>query len=181
MTWVISFKKNYSETIFASTIIGNQYKMLKKFTATDKLLFLSAIMSLIFSEVLYFQGEKADGSFIGLWVPSILAFGIYLKLINNSQQWLSLSPISQASSPFFLEWDFIFPLSKPIRKVNNPLNWLPNVPFGGLLFYSPINNSPEELWLLSSLESTRVILEVKLHLRVYFEWATILLNSTWNA
>jgi hypothetical protein len=60
--------------------------MLKKFTATDKLLFLSAIMSLIFSEVLYFQGEKADGSFIGLWVPSILAFGIYLKLINNSQQ-----------------------------------------------------------------------------------------------
>jgi hypothetical protein len=58
--------------------------MLKKFTTTDKLLFLSAIMSLIFSEVLYFQGEKADGSFIGLWVPSILAFGIYLKLINNS-------------------------------------------------------------------------------------------------
>jgi hypothetical protein len=58
--------------------------MLKKFTATDKLLFLSAIMSLIFSEVLYFQGEKEDGSFIGLWVPSILAFGIYLKLINNS-------------------------------------------------------------------------------------------------
>jgi len=58
--------------------------MLKKFTVTDKLLFLSAIMSLIFSEVLYFQGEKADGSFIGLWVPSILAFGIYLKLINNS-------------------------------------------------------------------------------------------------
>ena len=58
--------------------------MLKKFTTTDKLLFLSAIMSLIFSEVLYFQGEKADGSFIGLWVPSILAFGIYLKLINNA-------------------------------------------------------------------------------------------------
>jgi hypothetical protein len=58
--------------------------MFKKFTVTDKLLFLSAIMSLIFSEVLYFQGEKADGSFIGLWVPSILAFGIYLKLINNS-------------------------------------------------------------------------------------------------
>ena len=38
-----------------------------------------------FSELLYFQGEKADGTFIGLWVPSILAFGIYLKLINNSK------------------------------------------------------------------------------------------------
>jgi len=59
--------------------------MFKKFTTTDKLLFLSAILSLIFSEILYFQGEKADGTFIGIWVPSILAFGIYLKLINNTK------------------------------------------------------------------------------------------------
>ncbi len=59
--------------------------MLKKFTITDKLLFISAISSLIFSEVLYFQGEKTDATFIGIWVPSILAFGIYLKLIQNSQ------------------------------------------------------------------------------------------------
>lgn len=62
--------------------------MLKKFTTTDKLLFVAAILSLIFAEVLYFQGEKADGTFIGLWVPSILAFGIYLKLINNTKKWL---------------------------------------------------------------------------------------------
>jgi hypothetical protein len=59
--------------------------MFKKFTTSDKLLFLAAILSLIFSEILYFQGEKADGAFIGIWVPSILAFGIYLKLINNSK------------------------------------------------------------------------------------------------
>ncbi len=59
--------------------------MFKKFTTADKLIFVSAILSLIFSELLYFQGEKEDGSFIGLWVPSILAFGIYLKLINNSK------------------------------------------------------------------------------------------------
>ncbi len=59
--------------------------MLKKFTTTDKLLFIAALLSLIFSEVLYFQGEKSDGTFIGIWVPSILAFGIYLKLINNSK------------------------------------------------------------------------------------------------
>lgn len=57
--------------------------MLKKFTSTDKLLFLAALLSLIFSEILYFQGNKEDGTFIGLWVPSILAFGIYLKLINS--------------------------------------------------------------------------------------------------
>lgn len=59
--------------------------MLSKFTLTDKLLFAAALMSLIFSEILYFQGEKQDGTFIGLWVPSILAFGIYLKLILNSK------------------------------------------------------------------------------------------------
>tara|TARA_R110000787_G_scaffold96415_6_gene199815 strand:- start:4068 stop:4253 length:186 start_codon:yes stop_codon:yes gene_type:complete len=59
--------------------------MFKKFTFTDKLLFVAAILSLIFSEILYFQGNKADGNFIGLWVPSILAFGIYLKLINNKK------------------------------------------------------------------------------------------------
>jgi|TARA_B110000967_G_scaffold185855_1_gene206479 hypothetical protein len=59
--------------------------MFKKFTVTDILLFISAMISLIFSEILYFQGNKEDGTFIGLWVPSILAFGIYLKLINNTK------------------------------------------------------------------------------------------------
>ena len=59
--------------------------MFKKFTVTDILLFIAAMISLIFSEILYFQGNKEDGTFIGLWVPSILAFGIYLKLINNTK------------------------------------------------------------------------------------------------
>ena len=59
--------------------------MFKKFTTADILLFLAALLSLVFSEVLYFQGAKEDGTFIGLWVPSILAFGIYLKLINTKK------------------------------------------------------------------------------------------------
>lgn len=59
--------------------------MFQKFTTADKLLFLAAVLSLIFSEILYFQGAKEDGTFIGLWVPSILAFGIYLKLINRTK------------------------------------------------------------------------------------------------
>jgi len=57
--------------------------MFKKFTPTDKLMFISAFLSLIFSEILFFRGMKIEGGFIGLWVPSILAFGIYLKLIKN--------------------------------------------------------------------------------------------------
>jgi len=58
--------------------------MFKKFTIADKFLFVAALLSLIFSEILYFQGEKEDGTFIGIWVPSILAFGIYLKLLKNN-------------------------------------------------------------------------------------------------
>jgi hypothetical protein len=59
--------------------------MFKKFTITDKLLFISALLSLVFSETLYFKGEKDAAIFIGIWVPSILAFGIYLKLISSNK------------------------------------------------------------------------------------------------
>lgn len=41
-----------------------------------------ALMSLIFSEILYFSGDHQGALFIGLWVPSILGFAIYLKLIK---------------------------------------------------------------------------------------------------
>jgi len=56
--------------------------MFNRFTLTDKLMFIAAFLSLIFSEILYFKGEANAAIFIGIWVPSILAFGIYLKLIN---------------------------------------------------------------------------------------------------
>ena len=59
--------------------------MFKKFTLTDKLLFISAFLSLIYSEILFFNGDSNQAIFIGLWVPSILCFGIYLKLINNNK------------------------------------------------------------------------------------------------
>ena len=59
--------------------------MFKKFTLTDILLFISAILSLVYSEILFFNGNSDQAIFIGLWVPSILAFGIYLKLLNNNK------------------------------------------------------------------------------------------------
>ncbi len=59
--------------------------MLKKFTLTDTLLFVSAFLSLIYSEILFFNGNANQAIFIGLWVPSILSFGIYLKLINKEK------------------------------------------------------------------------------------------------
>jgi len=57
--------------------------MLKRFTTADKLLMAAAFLSLIFSEILWFQGEHEAAIFIGIWVPSILCFGIYLKCLNN--------------------------------------------------------------------------------------------------
>jgi hypothetical protein len=59
--------------------------MFKKFTLTDILLFVSAFLSLIYSEILFFNGNGNQAIFIGLWVPSILSFGIYLKLINKDK------------------------------------------------------------------------------------------------
>jgi len=59
--------------------------MFKKFTPADLLMLLSAFLSLVFSEVLWFQGEKEAGIFIGLWVPSILGFAILLKLTKNQK------------------------------------------------------------------------------------------------
>ena len=59
--------------------------MFKKATTADKLFFAAAILSLIYSEVLFFSGEKQDATFVGLWVPSIMAFAIFFKLINPSK------------------------------------------------------------------------------------------------
>lgn len=59
--------------------------MLKKFTLTDVILFISAFLSLIYSEILFFNKDYDQAIFIGLWVPTILAFGIYLKLIQTSK------------------------------------------------------------------------------------------------
>jgi hypothetical protein len=57
--------------------------MLKKLTTSDILMLIAAFSSLIFSELLWFKGEKESAIFIGLWVPSILGFAIFLKLINT--------------------------------------------------------------------------------------------------
>jgi hypothetical protein len=59
--------------------------MLKNLTLTDKLLFVSAFLSLIYAEALFFNKEYSQAIFMGLWVPSILAFGIYLKLLQNKK------------------------------------------------------------------------------------------------
>lgn len=59
--------------------------MLNKFNLADKLLFVAALLSLVYSEILFFNGNYDQAIFIGLWVPSILGFGIYLKLLKSNK------------------------------------------------------------------------------------------------
>lgn len=57
--------------------------MFSIFTLTDKLLFIAAFLSLIFSKITFMSGNVEEAIFVGLWVPSILGFGIYLKLMGK--------------------------------------------------------------------------------------------------
>lgn len=57
--------------------------MIKKLTITDILLLISALLTLIYSELSWFKGERESALFVGLWVPSILGFAIFLRLVNG--------------------------------------------------------------------------------------------------
>ena len=45
---------------------------------TRALILLAAFLSFLLSIGLFFFGERTDGVFVGLWVPSILALGILI-------------------------------------------------------------------------------------------------------
>ncbi|MFN2322295.1 MAG: hypothetical protein ABR510_04990 [Trueperaceae bacterium] len=46
----------------------------------DLFLIAAAFLSFLFSVYLWFQGMREEGVFVGLWVPSILALGAFLRL-----------------------------------------------------------------------------------------------------
>ncbi len=50
------------------------------FKAYDYVLFTAVLLSFLLSVYLWFTGQKDAGVFVGLWVPSILAFGGYVKV-----------------------------------------------------------------------------------------------------
>jgi hypothetical protein len=59
--------------------------MLKKFQIADYLFLGAASLTIIFSKMLYLYGYKEDAIFVGLWAPSVLAFGIYFRAIASSK------------------------------------------------------------------------------------------------
>ena len=50
------------------------------FKLSDFFFLLAVGVSFAVSELLWFDGFQTEGLFTAIWVPSILAFGIYFKL-----------------------------------------------------------------------------------------------------
>ena len=50
------------------------------FKLSDFFILLAVIVSFAISAYLWFNGFRDQGTFTAIWVPSILAFGIYFKL-----------------------------------------------------------------------------------------------------
>jgi hypothetical protein len=46
---------------------------------SDYFILASAILSMALSIFLWFTGSREAGLFVGLWVPSLLSFGVYFK------------------------------------------------------------------------------------------------------
>jgi hypothetical protein len=49
---------------------------------SDVFILIAVMLSLTVSAYLWFSGLHNEGIFTAIWVPSILAFGIYFKLLG---------------------------------------------------------------------------------------------------
>lgn len=50
---------------------------------SDYFILTSVLISFVLSVYLWFAGYKEAGLFVGLWVPSLLSLGCYLKIISK--------------------------------------------------------------------------------------------------
>jgi len=55
-------------------------KEINMFKLSDFFILLAVGVSFAVSGLLWFEGFQTEGLFTAIWVPSILAFGIYFKL-----------------------------------------------------------------------------------------------------
>ncbi len=56
------------------------------FNLSDVFILLAVAVSFAVSGFLWFNGYREQGLFTAIWVPSILAFGIYFKLSSLSMK-----------------------------------------------------------------------------------------------
>lgn len=53
------------------------------FRKSDFFILLAVTISFAVSAYLWFSGQREEGIFTAIWVPSILSFGIYFKLMSS--------------------------------------------------------------------------------------------------
>ncbi len=53
---------------------------------SDQFFLVSAFFSFLFSVYLWFIGQREEGIFVGIWVPSILSAAILIKQITNGNK-----------------------------------------------------------------------------------------------
>lgn len=56
-----------------------QHDRLRFFKNSDYLILAAALISLVFSLVLFLSGETDAGIFVAIWVPTILGFANFIK------------------------------------------------------------------------------------------------------
>ena len=52
---------------------------MRRLDRPTQLIVLAAFLAMVFSIILWFFEDKDAGVFVGLWVPSILAFGALMR------------------------------------------------------------------------------------------------------
>lgn len=52
------------------------------FNRFDILIFIATFLSFLLSNYLWFTGSELEGIYVGIWVLSIIAGGIYFKLLR---------------------------------------------------------------------------------------------------
>ena len=54
-------------------------------TKADLFILLAVFLSFALGVYLFFTGNHDQGIFVAIWVPTILGFGIYFKLLRRSR------------------------------------------------------------------------------------------------
>lgn len=55
----------------------------RKIHLSEAAFLLAAFLSFVFSVSLWFLGSKDEGVFVGIWVPSIIALGVFFQNIKS--------------------------------------------------------------------------------------------------
>jgi hypothetical protein len=67
-------------TTVSTPYIGSSEEYMKR---SDYFVLAAVLISFLLSVYLWFSGQKTEGLFTGLWVPSILGIAIYFKTIHR--------------------------------------------------------------------------------------------------